>query len=1016
MPTTTDKRERITTPLLFGGISQQPPHARFPHQVQDASNAAFSVADGFSKRPGTVFVRNIAGLTGTNYRLHSIHRDRDELYAVVYGSNNIATTEFHVFEITDQNLKATVDVSGAAQTYLDTLGPEQVDALRLLSVLDYTLIANSRVATAVAASDTFLVERSWRDYGVLLAFSTTDGLYFETENDTEIQRKGHWQYSLGGITFAHNNLRTLDNSSVTNKFLDVGPSGFWRTSANNPMGFRVFFGRFGPTTLVGATWTEGTLTLDLAGTPLANYVFRSGDHVNVGSIVSDPGPGADLPAGIYRVASRTDSNTIVLSSATAVSANTYDTGLIIGNEYEVVADMEDVALTDMQDVAAQFQAKLRAAGASHACVAWYGRGVYGAFQITGPYRGSNATIYACKAPIDAGAKPKTKDLTVAGLPFDLAVNQIINGTGTIANDLDLLAPELRWVRVHPPGQTAGALSANTMPVKLTRESPSGSGTVTAVSVAGDGVVTTGGAHNLVIGQTATMAGLTTAPGNMNGAHVVTAVPTTTTFRCGVDTSGGVADGVGTFTSQPYFKIAVNTWTQRILGDSTTNPAPQPIIDGKTVNDITFHRGRLGLMIGETVVMSQANDLFNFFQEDDEVLVDSDPIEAPLSDNRVVIIDYAVPFRNSLTLFTRAGKQFDFSAPEALTPSTASSTSSTAYQTLDVRPQTTQGRIYFMGTRGCQTQMLEYFYDDLALASDANEVTGHVRDLLPETIRSLSAFENANVVFVVQSASSSMFVYQMYWTGPRQKQQSAWTKFTFDPSYLIQDVTVLSGRVYMLTKTANLWFIERLPIIDEPLSCNYDDIVDPAPAITEPYTTHLDRRFYKASGSGTFNATDQRTEFDLGVQTPGSTVNSCVNLSTGEEVPVVYWSGTTVGVQGDVSAVNVVIGCKYTMSVELTRPYIRNEQGQAELDHDLLVDKIVVSHRDTGSYTVKAVRGAQESTKEFSAADFGTETGEESFHEARGSVRLVRLLIESDKARPATIASVQYIGTPREGLD
>ena len=1010
MPTKDDKRERITTPLLYGGISQQPPHARFPHQVEAATNAVFSVADGFSKRPGTVFVRNIAGLTGTNYRLHAIHRDRDELYAVVYGSNNIATTEFHIFEITGLNLKATVTVSGAAQTYLDTLGPEQVDALRLLSVLDYTLIANSRVATAVTTSDTFSVERSWRDYDVMISLSTTDGLYFETENDTAEQRRGHWQYSVGGITFAHNNLRTLDNSSVTNKFLDVGPVGFWRATANNPMGFRVFFGRFGPTTLVGSSWTLGTLTIALVGTPLANYTFRSGDHVNVGTAVAG---GAGLPAGIYRVASAT-SSTVVLSSATAISANTYDTGLVIGNEYEVVVDMKDIALNDMQDVAEQFQNKLRVAGAHGACITWYGRGVYGAFQITAPYRGSNATIYACQAPIDAGATPKTKDLTAAGLPFDLAVNQIFNGSGTVANDLDTLAPAARWVRVHPPGQSGGKLNPNTMPVQLVRTNSSQSGTITGYTIGADCEVTAP-AHGLVSGQTVIIADTGAAP-DLDGTRVANVTGTNTfKFTPAYDSTGGTSNA-GTFTAPAYFNISVVTWNQRILGDSTTNPAPQTIIDGKAVNDMSFHRGRLFLMMGESLVGSQANDLFNFFQDDDEVLVDSDPIEAPLSDNRVVIIDYAVPFRNSLTLFTRAGKQFDFNVPEALTPSTASSTSSTAYQTLDVRPQTTQGRIYFLGTRGCQTQMLEYFYDDLALASDANEITGHVRDLLPETVRSLAAFENANTLFVISQSSSSMFVYQMYWTGPRQKQQSAWTKFTFDPSYLIQDLTVLSGRIYLLTKTANLWFLERLPIIDEPLSCNYDDIVDPAPAITEPYTTHLDRRFYKASGSGTFNATDQRTEFDLGVQTPGSTVNSCVNLSTGEEVPVVYWSGTTVGAQGDLSAVNVVIGCKYTMSVELTRPFIRNEQGQAELDHDLLVDKIVVSHRDTGAYTVKGVRGSQESAREFSVANFGTETGEESFHEPRGSVRLVRTLIESDKARPATIAGVQYIGTPREGLD
>ena len=59
MPEATDIRDRQTMPLLFGGISQQPPHARFANQVENAYNADFSVADGFSKRPGTIFLKDL---------------------------------------------------------------------------------------------------------------------------------------------------------------------------------------------------------------------------------------------------------------------------------------------------------------------------------------------------------------------------------------------------------------------------------------------------------------------------------------------------------------------------------------------------------------------------------------------------------------------------------------------------------------------------------------------------------------------------------------------------------------------------------------------------------------------------------------------------------------------------------------------------------------------------------------------------------------------------------------------
>lgn len=56
--------EHITLqiPLLFDGISNQPPAVRFRNHVERADNTIFSVADGASKRPGTEFIASITTL------------------------------------------------------------------------------------------------------------------------------------------------------------------------------------------------------------------------------------------------------------------------------------------------------------------------------------------------------------------------------------------------------------------------------------------------------------------------------------------------------------------------------------------------------------------------------------------------------------------------------------------------------------------------------------------------------------------------------------------------------------------------------------------------------------------------------------------------------------------------------------------------------------------------------------------------------------------------------------------
>ena len=52
----------LRLPLLYGGMSSQPPHVRHPSQVEDAQNFSFSVAHGATKRPGSQYLATINDL------------------------------------------------------------------------------------------------------------------------------------------------------------------------------------------------------------------------------------------------------------------------------------------------------------------------------------------------------------------------------------------------------------------------------------------------------------------------------------------------------------------------------------------------------------------------------------------------------------------------------------------------------------------------------------------------------------------------------------------------------------------------------------------------------------------------------------------------------------------------------------------------------------------------------------------------------------------------------------------
>jgi hypothetical protein len=53
---------------------------------------------------------------------------------------------------------------------------------------------------------------------------------------------------------------------------------------------------------------------------------------------------------------------------------------------------------------------------------------------------------------------------------------------------------------------------------------------------------------------------------------------------------------------PDFSVSNITWSGRTKGDTLSSPDPSFV--GRTLNDIFFHKNRLGFLSGENVVLSE----------------------------------------------------------------------------------------------------------------------------------------------------------------------------------------------------------------------------------------------------------------------------------------------------------------------------------------------------------------------------------------------------------------------------
>ena len=184
------------------------------------------------------------------------------------------------------------------------------------------------------------------------------------------------------------------------------------------------------------------------------------------------------------------------------------------------------------------------------------------------------------------------------------------------------------------------------------------------------------------------------------------------------------------------------------GDDDKNPPPSIVKDGMPITELAYHRNRLIIASGERICMSQSDDIFNFYAEEEEGLSDADPIDVELAANDVCVVEHILPYRNTMLIMTKAGQQFELQTADVLGPNSINITPTTRYPAQAVRPIQQGDRVYFAGAGDRNSIVYEYFYADTTASSVAANVTKHVETLLPSKALTLTGSANTDQMFVV----------------------------------------------------------------------------------------------------------------------------------------------------------------------------------------------------------------------------------------------------------------------------
>tara|TARA_E500000081_G_scaffold117823_1_gene121504 strand:- start:17365 stop:19761 length:2397 start_codon:yes stop_codon:yes gene_type:complete len=379
-----------------------------------------------------------------------------------------------------------------------------------------------------------------------------------------------------------------------------------------------------------------------------------------------------------------------------------------------------------------------------------------------------------------------------------------------------------------------------------------------------------------------------------------------------------------------------SYADRTVGDDGTNDYPSFI--GYTLSDIFFHRDRLGVLADENVIFARAGEYvnFDFFRKSTLTIVDSDPIDVAVSSNKVSILKHAVPFNESLLLFSDL-TQFKLTADPVLTPETVNIANTTEFEaSLRAKPAQAGRFVYFASARGVWSGMWEYFVDSDTDTNDATEITAHVPEYLNGEVINIQASSNEDMLLVqTDNDPQALYVYRYYWAG-RDKLQSSWSRWVFDGdiigcSFNRADITIL------IKRGTNL-YLERINLsVDD--ATNYT---------TGQFSVHLDRRYKLDYNNSSIVAhpTNGNKSFTT---LPYTDSNTIFIDKTGKQVTE-HEAATQIVQSSNDPSVVVYYGIPFTFKYQFSEPVVK-QNNQPITTGVLNLRNYAVVYNDTGFFEV-----------------------------------------------------------------
>lgn len=394
-----------------------------------------------------------------------------------------------------------------------------------------------------------------------------------------------------------------------------------------------------------------------------------------------------------------------------------------------------------------------------------------------------------------------------------------------------------------------------------------------------------------------------------------------------------------------FTFDAITWAAREVGDEDSNPAPSFV--GRTINTVFFHRERLGFLSGEHVILSKVSGYYNFWYSTASGQLDDDPIDVAAADTRVSFLYHALPFNDTLLLFSDSA-QFQMSGGDILSASTVRLDPTTRFSASKALPPTAAGRnVFFAVSKGDHSSLREYFVTPDGTYTDALDVTSHVPTYVPQSLRVLEASSLTDSLFAVSSAvGNELFCYKFLWEGEK-KVQSSWGKWILDAGATVLAAKFTETVLALVVVRSDGTYVETINLQTGGVDTSMDRLV------------YLDRRVIL---TGAYNAGTGLTTWTLPFPDTGAfevVLGGGYGALAGTKLDSTKASDTTVTVLGDYSGFPCYVGKPYTQKYRFSEQVIKDKDSVAFQASRLQLRTMTVTFSDTGYFRLEVTPNQRE---------------------------------------------------------